>query len=202
MNDFASTAWLLVLIIGPLLIAIAAIHGLFHRRSPRVAPQSEGRDRGGIVPSGEERSRFIQRAALACAVLLALATFALPPLLRKTTSILSSEVHRCGEAHRGTPTVKLSDEECALIARTVSQSGAPKSTPFQWGKDVKVGQDVPSEVTAQDLPPDVTKAHPDLVGYKYVRVADDVALVDPKTTKVVAFVALDVGPKKAPPGRD
>ena len=176
MNDFASTAWLLVLIIGPLLIAIAAIYGLFHRRSPREAPQSEGRDRGGIVPSGEERSRF--------------------------TSILSSEVHRCGEAHRGTPTVKLSDEECALIARTVSQSGAPKSTPFQWGKDVKVGQDVPSEVTAQDLPPDVTKAHPDLVGYRYVRVADDVALVDPKTTKVVAFVALDVGPKKAPPGRD
>src|SRR6476659_4377352 len=187
MNDFSSTAWLLVLIIGPLLIAVAAIYGLFHRRSPRVAPQSGGR--GGIVPSGEERSRFIQRAALACAVLLALATFALPQLLRKTTSILSSEVHRCGEAHRGTPTVKLSDEECALIARTVSQSGAPKSTPFQWGKDVKVGQDGPSEVTAQGLPPDVTKAHPDLVGYRYVRVADDVALVDPKTTKVVAFVA-------------
>ena len=59
-----------------------------------------------------------------------------------------------------------------------------------------MGQDVPSEVTAQDLPPDVTKAHPDLVGYKYVRVADDVALVDPKTTKVVALVALDVGPEK------
>jgi Protein of unknown function (DUF1236) len=53
---------------------------------------------------------------------------------------------------------------------------------------IKVGVAVPSTYELQPVPDVIVKKTPKLKGYRYVKVGDRIAIVEPSTRKVVTFI--------------
>jgi hypothetical protein len=87
--------------------------------------------------------------------------------------------------------VSLTQEQRSKIRTTVIQGGkAPKIERSQINFSLNVGAVVPRSVRVVAVPPTLVEIHPAWRGYMYFVVGDELVIVEPRTLKIVAVLAV------------
>jgi hypothetical protein len=79
----------------------------------------------------------------------------------------------------------ISDREYAMLDTVLKQQ---KVAPAKLNVSVSVGTRVPETVHFYPVPVEVIVVHPELRGYNYILVGDQIVIIDPRTHEIVAFV--------------
>lgn len=101
---------------------------------------------------------------------------------------------RCGGTGDDRHALLLTDAQCQAIGASVPilQPDAPPPTnvtAFEANDgSIRVGAPPPAGAELSPLPRDVQTAHPALAPLRYFLVEDEIALVDPRENRIVAFV--------------
>jgi hypothetical protein len=100
------------------------------------------------------------------------------------------ESQRAGRNERGG--VRLSERDQTRVRDIIERSGGPRISRNEF--NVRIGAVVPPNVQFAPLPPEIVAIAPQYRGYDFVRVEDQIAIIDPGDRLVVAMVGDEGGP--------
>lgn len=109
----------------------------------------------------------------------------------ETTGSLPSAENPAPDAamhERKSDLIYLSDDEKSKIRAAVLTSRAPRVSNARFSLDV--GTVVPPGVRTRTVPPVLVDVHPALRGYAYFVVGDDIVIIEPGTSRIVAIIAV------------
>ncbi len=122
--------------------------------------------------------------ALLCATTI---VFAEP---ETTGSLPSTENSAPDDAtqERKSDLIYLSDDDKSKIRAAVLTPRAPRVSNARFSLDV--GTVVPRTVRSRTVPPALVDVHPALRGYSYFVVGDDIVIIEPGSSRIVAIIAV------------
>lgn len=84
--------------------------------------------------------------------------------------------------------VTLTNEQKTKIRTTVLSGNVPRATNINFS--LNVGTVVPSSVHVVEVPPTLIEIHPEWRGFRYFVVNDEIVIVEPRSLKIVAVLAV------------
>lgn len=103
------------------------------------------------------------------------------------------ESQRAGRNERGG--ARLSERDQTRMRDIIERRGGPRISRNEF--NVRIGAVVPPNVQFAPLPPEIVAIAPQYRGYDFVRVEDQVAIIDPGDRQVVAMLGDEGGPPAA-----
>lgn len=97
----------------------------------------------------------------------------------------SSRAPTTGQGAAGTSS-SLTTEQRTKITSSLKQEKAPRATNVNFS--LEIGTAIPSSVQRAPLPRAVVEVYPAWRGYEYVMVENDILIIDPATSRIVAII--------------
>ena len=82
--------------------------------------------------------------------------------------------------------VNITTQQRTTIRETIVRGGVAPVTNVNFA--VTVGTAIPASVTYHELPPTIVEIVPQYRGYRYIRVRDDILIIDPATRRIVYVI--------------
>jgi uncharacterized protein DUF1236 len=97
----------------------------------------------------------------------------------------SSRSPTTGQGAAGTSSNLTADQQTKITA-SLKQQQAPRATNVNFS--IEIGTAIPATVSRAPLPRTVIEVYPAWRGYEYVMVEDEILIIDPATSRIVAII--------------